>query len=111
MRSARLHSFTSNPDDIRVEDVPVPEPGPGQVRVRMRYSPVNPSDLNFVRGTYYQALERVLWNQPSHDGVRPRVSFDAAHAVPCPLPPYALGGEGMGVVEACGSGLLARSLR
>jgi NADPH:quinone reductase-like Zn-dependent oxidoreductase len=111
MRSARLHAFTSNPDDIRIEDVPVPQPGPGQVRVRMRYSPVNPSDLNFVRGTYYQALERVLWNQPAADGRRPIVSFDAAHAVPCPLPPYALGGEGMGVVEACGTGLLARSLR
>ena len=29
----------------------------------MRMSPVNPSDLNFVRGTYHQALERIVWNQ------------------------------------------------
>jgi hypothetical protein len=29
----------------------------------MLMSPVNPSDLNFVRGTYHSALDRIIWNQ------------------------------------------------
>jgi len=109
MKSARLHGFTDDPGEIRVEDVPVPEPGPGQVRVRMRLSPVNPSDLNFVRGTYYRALERMIWNQQR--AAKDPVYFDAERRMPCPLPPYGLGLEGVGVVDACGEGLLARRLR
>jgi NADPH:quinone reductase-like Zn-dependent oxidoreductase len=109
MRSAQLRAFTDDPGDIRIEDVPVPDPAPGQVRVRMLLSPVNPSDLNYVRGTYYRALERIIWNQgrPAAD---PRVCFDPARTKPCPVPPYALGGEGVGIVEACGPGFLARRL-
>lgn len=33
-------------------DCPVPEPGNGQARIRIVASPVNPSDLLFVRGLY-----------------------------------------------------------
>jgi len=32
--------------------IPVPHPGPGQVLVRMAASPVNPSDLAFMKGGY-----------------------------------------------------------
>jgi NADPH:quinone reductase len=64
---------------LQVRDVPVPEPGKGEVRVRMLASPINPSDLLYVRGQYGQ---------------------------PPPLPATP-GFEGVGVVEA-GSGLLAR---
>jgi NADPH:quinone reductase len=32
--------------------VPVPRPGSGQVLVRMAASPINPSDLGFIRGSY-----------------------------------------------------------
>ena len=110
MKSARIHAYTQQPADIRIEDVPIPEPGPGQVRVRMRMSPVNPSDLNFVRGTYHQALERIIWNQRRVDGDS-RVYFDPERSNACPEPPYALGGEGVGVVDACGDGFLARRLR
>ena len=110
MKSARLHAFTDRIDDIRIEDVPLPEPGPGQVRVRMLMSPVNPSDLNFVRGTYHGALERIIWNQAPGAADR-RVYFDPARINPCPVPPYALGGEGVGVVETCGTGFLARRVR
>jgi NADPH:quinone reductase-like Zn-dependent oxidoreductase len=110
MKSARIRAFTQDPGDIRVEEVEVPAPGPGQVRVRMLMSPVNPSDLNFVRGTYFQALERIVWNH-RRGGVDPRVCFDPALSSPCPQPPYALGGEGVGIVDACGGGLLARRLR
>jgi len=106
MKSARLHAFTEKPEDIRIEDVPVPEPGPGQVRVRMRLAPVNPSDLNFVRGTYYGALERVIWNAGGQG-----VYFDPQRQAPHALPPYALGLEGLGFVDACGSGFLAGRLR
>ncbi len=52
-------------------------PGPGEVRVRMIASPVNPSDLMFVRGVY---------------GIKPV----------CPQSP---GFEGVGVVEESGGGL------
>ncbi|MCJ7452018.1 MAG: hypothetical protein MUO39_06015, partial [Steroidobacteraceae bacterium] len=110
MKSARISRYTQNPGDIRIEDVPVPEPGPGQVRVRMIMSPVNPSDLNFLRGTYSQALERIVWNQGRHAAGLP-LYFDPGLSNPCPKPPYALGGEGVGIVDACGAGLLARRLR
>lgn len=110
MKSARIHSFTDQPAEIRVEDVPVPEPGRGQVRVRMLLSPVNPSDLNFLRGTYHQALERIIWNQGRAAG-ESRVFFDPGRGNPCPVPPYALGGEGVGIVEASGGGFLANRLR
>ena len=110
MRAARIHAFTRDVDDIRIEDVPVPEPGPGQVRVRMLLAPVNPSDLNFIRGTYHEALGRLIWNQ-GRSATDPRVFFDPERRNVCPVPPYSLGGEGVGVVDACGSGLLAGRLR
>jgi NADPH:quinone reductase-like Zn-dependent oxidoreductase len=62
---------------LQVCDVPTPEPGPGQVRVRMLASPINPSDLLYVRGIYGK---------------------------PPPLPATP-GFEGVGVVEKSGGGL------
>jgi len=109
MKSARVHAFTERPSDIRIEDVPIPELGRGQVRVRMLMSPVNPSDFHYVRGTYYQALERIVWNQ-SRTAADPRVCFDPGRSKECPVPPYTLGGEGVGIVDACGSGFLAKRL-
>ncbi len=110
MKSARIQAFTQDPGDVRLEEVPVPEPGRGQVRVRMLMAPVNPSDLNFVRGTYYRALERVIWNQ-GRTAADPRVCFDPARSAECPVPPYALGLEGVGIVDAHGGGFLAKRLR
>lgn len=109
MRSVQLRAFTDDPADLRVVDAAVPEPGPGQVRVRMLLSPVNPSDLNFVRGTYHRALQRVAWNQGPAGADAP-VYFDPARTNVCPVPPYALGGEGVGIVEASGGGWLAKRL-
>jgi NADPH:quinone reductase-like Zn-dependent oxidoreductase len=61
---------------LQVRDLPTPEPGPGQVRIRMLASPINPSDLLYVRGQYGK---------------------------PPPLPATP-GFEGVGVVEASGGG-------
>lgn len=61
---------------LRLTDLPLPQPGPGQVRVRMLASPVNPSDLMYIRGHY---------------------------TVP-PVCPAVPGFEGVGIVEASGGG-------
>jgi NADPH2:quinone reductase len=74
-----------DPEEVlQVRDVPPPpEPGRGQVRVRMLASPINPSDLLYIRGEYGR--------QPPLPG-RP-------------------GFEGVGIVESAGPGLLRRLLR
>jgi NADPH:quinone reductase len=105
VKSAQLRQLSDSFDAVTIEDVPTPTPGPGQVRVRMRMSPINPSDHNFIHGTYKSALERLIWNRG-----RAELSFDPERKRPHPTPPYALGGEGVGVVDAAGSGLLARRL-
>ena len=70
---------------LEVRDLPLAEPGPNQVRVRMLASPVNPSDLLYVRGNY-------------------------GPAVRLPATP---GFEGVGAIDAVGPGLLklVRGLR
>lgn len=71
------------PDDVlTVQDRRTPDPGPGQVRVRMLASPVNPSDLLYVRGRYTIV----------------------------PTPPATPGFEGVGIVEAAGPGLYGKAL-
>jgi NADPH:quinone reductase-like Zn-dependent oxidoreductase len=76
MKAAVFDGFGEPAEVLRVRDVPVPEPGPGMVRVRMIASPVNPSDLLFVRGRYT---------------IRP-------------TPPATPGFEGVGVVDRLGPG-------
>lgn len=110
MKSAQLKAFSQDINAIHVVESPLPTPGPGQVRVRMLLSPVNPSDLNFVHGTYHTALQRIIWNQ-GRSAEQANVFYDPAHKVPCLEPPYALGGEGVGIVDAVGSGFLARRLQ
>lgn len=66
---------------LRVVEVETPQPARGEVRVRMLASPINPSDLMFVEGTYGQQ----------------------------PVLPATPGFEGVGVVEA-GGGVLGRML-
>jgi NADPH2:quinone reductase len=63
-----------------VGQIPIPRLGPGQVLVRMAASPINPSDLGFIRGSY-------------------------GFQNPFPVVP---GFEGSGVVVAAGLGLLPR---
>lgn len=76
---AIFHAFGSPEEVLELGPAPGGEipPGPGEVRVSMRYSPVNPADINLIEGTY---------------GVRP----------PLPAVP---GNEGVGIVEAIGEGV------
>ncbi len=72
--------LVENGESLTVGQMPIPQPGPGQVLVRMAASPINPSDLGFLEGSY--GVQR-----------------------PSPTVP---GFEGSGTVVAAGSGLLPR---
>jgi len=65
---------------LAVRQIPVPQPGPGEVLIRMAASPINPSDLGFIRGGY---------------------GFQKSS-------PIVPGFEGSGTVVAAGPGLLPR---
>ena len=75
MKAIRFAKYGEPAQVLTVEERPLPDPGPGDVRVRMLASPINPSDLLFVRGLYA--------------GVQPRF-------------PAPVGFEGVGRVEALG---------
>src|SRR4051794_33719840 len=79
MKALVFDKFGDPTRGLQLQDVPVPEPGPGQVRVRILASPINPSDLMTVRGTYGRL----------------------------PALPATPGYEGVGVIDAAGPGLLA----
>lgn len=105
MQALWNHRFADDFSGVRLEERPAPEPGPGEVRVRMHMAPVNPSDLNHVRGTYAESLAGAIWN---HGHAQP--AFDPERSLLCPLPPLPLGGEGLGTVESAGSGWMAQRL-
>ena len=52
MRAVELRDYEGGADALAVVDKPVPRPVEGQVLVRIHASPVNPSDLSFLRGAY-----------------------------------------------------------
>jgi NADPH:quinone reductase len=83
MRAVQLHAYDGKPESIAVAEIPVPRPGPAEVLVRVAASPINPSDLMFVRGLY-------------------------GFKKPLPAIP---GFEGSGTVVESGSGLMARFLK
>ena len=78
MKAVQMTGFGEPAEVLRVEELETPQPAPGEVRVRMLASPVNPSDVMTLRGTY---------------GRRPSL-------------PFTPGYEGVGVVEESGGGLL-----
>lgn len=82
MKSVQFDQFGEPAAVLQLRDIEPPQPKPGEVLVRMLLSPVNPSDLMTIRGVY---------------GKQPKL--------PC-TPGY----EGVGVVEACGGGLLGKLL-
>jgi NADPH:quinone reductase len=75
MKAIRFDRYGEPTDVLTVTEQPVPQPGPGQVRLKIRLSPINPSDLLYVRGHY--------------SGVAPHF-------------PSGAGFEGVGVVDAVG---------
>ncbi len=83
MRAVQLRAYDGKAESLSIAEVPVPRPGPGQALVKVAASPVNPSDLMFIRGLY---------------GMRK----------PLPATP---GFEGSGTVVAVGGGALAGFLK
>ena len=82
MRAVVFEKFGEPAEVLALRDRPVPDPQSGELRVRMLASPVNPSDLLMVRGSY---------------GKLPKL-------------PATPGFEGVGIVEASGGGLLGKML-
>src|SRR5262249_33579259 len=52
MKAVLCERFGEPAQSLAVRDVPQREPGYNQVRIRMLASPINPSDLLAIRGTY-----------------------------------------------------------
>jgi NADPH:quinone reductase len=52
MKAIRFDHYGEPADVLAVTEQPVPQPGVGEVRLKVRLSPVNPSDLLYVRGHY-----------------------------------------------------------
>src|ERR1700730_18195447 len=77
MKTLQLSSFGTPADVVELAEVDPADPGPGQLAVSIEAAPINPSDLNLIRGVY---------------GVRPSL-------------PAALGAEGVGRVIAVGDGV------
>src|SRR6478609_4209416 len=77
MKTPQLSRFGAPTDVVQIAEVDFPDPGPGQLVVSIEATPINPSDLNLIRGVY---------------GVRPAL-------------PAALGAEGVGRVTAVGEGV------
>jgi len=75
MKAIRFRQHGEPADVLMVDECPVPEPREGEVRVRILATPVNPSDLLYVRGHY--------------SGVQPQF-------------PAPVGFEGVGIVDAIG---------
>jgi NADPH:quinone reductase-like Zn-dependent oxidoreductase len=77
MKAVQFDAHGEPAEVLAVADRPLPEPGDGEARVRILASPVNPSDLLYVRGFY--------------SGVEPRF-------------PAPVGFEGVGIVDSLGPG-------
>jgi NADPH:quinone reductase-like Zn-dependent oxidoreductase len=77
MKALQFSSFGPPADVVELAEVEPADPGPGQLAVSVEAAPINPSDLNLIRGVY---------------GVRPGL-------------PAGLGAEGVGRVVAVGDGV------
>ena len=71
----------------------------------MKMAPVNPSDFNYMDGIYERSFARMIWNRGAE-----RPTDSPASSEPFPRPPYALGVEGLGIVEESGGGFLGGRL-
>lgn len=99
MKAVQIKHTSDDLSGLEIINTPVPELNPGCLRVRMLKAAVHPSDLNYIRGEYQASIERLIWNYEER-----HPSFDSAHSKPHPTLPCIPGGEGVGIVEACGDG-------
>ena len=85
MKAVVFENYGEPDQVLQIREIAQTEPGPNQVRVRMLASPINPSDILLIRGSYGQAAQ-------------------------LPISP---GFEGVGVIDAVGPGLfkIVRGLR
>jgi NADPH2:quinone reductase len=100
MKAVRINSVSDDLSGIELVDLPDQDPGPGMLRVRVLKAAVHPSDLNYIRGEYREGIERLIWNYKEE-----APAFDPARSKMHPELPCIPGGEGVGVVEACGDGV------
>jgi NADPH:quinone reductase len=52
MKAIQFEQYGEPAKVLAVQECPLLKPGKGEVRVRILASPINPSDLLFVRGHY-----------------------------------------------------------
>ena len=100
MKALRINHVSDDLSGVEIIDAPMPEPGPGLLRIQMTKAAVHPSDLNYIRGEYRAGIQRLIWNLGEE-----HPAFDAAHTKLHPELPCIPGGEGVGVVDACGEGV------
>jgi NADPH:quinone reductase-like Zn-dependent oxidoreductase len=89
MKSVQFDHYGEPTDVLTVREQPVPEPAEGEARVRIVASPVNPSELSFVRG-HYASVQPDFPASVGFEGVR-KPDF-----------PASVGFEGVGIVETVG---------
>ncbi|MCY1015364.1 zinc-binding dehydrogenase [Pyxidicoccus sp. MSG2] len=66
MRALVLTAYDGRPTSLQVQTRPVPKPTSSQVLVRVAASPINPSDMLFVRGLY--GVKKPLPAVPGFEG-------------------------------------------
>jgi NADPH:quinone reductase-like Zn-dependent oxidoreductase len=65
MTAVVQHEYGEPAESMGIDRRPVPAPGPNQVLVRLAASPINPSDLMFLRGAY--GIRRPLPTTPGFE--------------------------------------------
>lgn len=93
MRAVQVTALDGKPESISISDLAAPELGPGQVLIKVFASPINPSDLLFLKGA------------PLYSWMR-ETSVSSQRSVPA-VPGY----EGSGRVIAAGPGMLPGLLK
>jgi NADPH:quinone reductase-like Zn-dependent oxidoreductase len=68
MKAIQFEQYGEPAKVLTVQERPLPEPGTGEVCVRILASPVNPSDLLFVRG-HYAGVQPVFPSPVGFEGV------------------------------------------
>ena len=66
MRAVQITAYDGKPESLRVVELPLPVPTPGEVLIKVAASPINPSDLMFIRGLY--GLKKPLPAIPGFEG-------------------------------------------